>query len=271
MVHFAVAALSPVISHAEVTLASGVRLHYAQQGPRGGPTIILLHGYSDSWFSFSRVMPLVPLDFRVIAPDLRGHGNSDRPESGYRIDDMAGDIVELMDALGIPSAIVVGHSMGSFVAQAIADRVPTRVTGLVLVGSAPVAANVNVSGLRLTVDALTDPVDPGFVRDFQFGSIALPVPDAFMEAAIANSRRMPARIWKAAIKGLIDYRPAARRPSMRVLVLGGKKDSVFSAAEQTQLARQYPDSRLQLIDEAGHTLHWEQPDVFIGALKRFIR
>ena len=271
MVHFAIAALSPVISYADVTLSNGVRIHYAQQGPRIGPTIILLHGYSDSWFSFSRVMPLVPLEFRVIAPDFRGHGSSDRPESGYRIDDMAADIVELMDVLSIPSAIVVGHSMGSFVAQAIADRVPTRVTGLVLAGSAPVAANVNVAELRLAVDALTDPVDPEFVRAFQMSSIALAVPDVFMEAAIANSRRMPARVWKEVLRGLIEYRPAAKRPRVRTLVLGGKKDSVFSALEQTQLARQYPDSRLQLIDDVGHTLHWELPEVFVDALKRFIR
>jgi pimeloyl-ACP methyl ester carboxylesterase len=270
MVPFALAALSPIVSYADVTLASGVRMHYAQQGPRVGPTLILLHGYSDSWFSFSRVMPLLPLEFRVIAPDFRGHGSSDRPESGYRIDDLAGDIVELMEALSVPSAIIVGHSMGSFVAQAIADRVPTRVTGLVLMGSAPVAANATVSELRLAVSTLTDPVDAEFVRAFQFGTVALPVPDTFMDAAIRNSRRMPARVWQEALTGLFEYRPAAKRPTVRTLVLGGKKDSVFSAAEQTQLARQYPNSRLQLIDDVGHSLHWEQPDVFVRALMRFI-
>src|SRR5262245_57413686 len=99
MVHFAIAALAPLISFADVTLPSGVRLHCAQQGPPSGSAVILLHGYSDSSFSFSRVMPLLPPELRVIAPDFRGHGDSDRPASGYRIDDLASDVLQLMDEL----------------------------------------------------------------------------------------------------------------------------------------------------------------------------
>ena len=74
MVRLTLAALAPPMSFADVALGNGVRLHYARQGPPDGPAIILLHGYSDSSFSFSRVMPLLPPELRVIAPDLRGHG-----------------------------------------------------------------------------------------------------------------------------------------------------------------------------------------------------
>src|SRR5262245_5888531 len=108
MVYFA-AALAPLMTFADVRLSNGVRLHYAQQGPQSGPAIVLLHGYSDSSFSFSRVMPLLPRERRVIALDLRGHGGSDRPLTGYRITEMADDVIQAMDALRIPTAVIVGH------------------------------------------------------------------------------------------------------------------------------------------------------------------
>ena len=79
MAHFISTALAPVISLAEVTLANGVRLQYRRQGPESGPALILLHGYSDSSLSFARIMPLLPPEQRVIAVDLRGHGDSDKP------------------------------------------------------------------------------------------------------------------------------------------------------------------------------------------------
>lgn len=128
---------APTPRFADVTLATGVRLRYAEQGDRGGPAVILLHGYSDSWFSWSRVMPLIPARYHVIAPDQRGHGDSDKPEGGYAMRDMAADVLSLMDALHLERATVVGHSMGSFIAQQIAVAASGRVERLVLVGSAP--------------------------------------------------------------------------------------------------------------------------------------
>jgi pimeloyl-ACP methyl ester carboxylesterase len=230
-----------------------------------------LHGYSDSSFSFSRVMPLMPRELRVIAPDQRGHGDSDRPASGYRITDLADDVLQMMDGLKVPSAVIVGHSMGSFVAQAIADRAPSRLTSLVLLSSAPHPDNAAMRELGGAVESQPDPVDQEFVREFQYSTIAVPVPDTFMNAAIFNSRRVPGHVWRQVIRGMLAYRPAAARPRVRTLVLGGKKDGVFSVAEQTLLARQFPDSRLQLFDDVGHTLHWERPDAFVDALLRFAR
>ncbi|HJS46726.1 MAG TPA: alpha/beta fold hydrolase, partial [Gemmatimonadales bacterium] len=66
-----------------IQLSTGVRYHYAEQGPAGGEPFILLHGYSDSWFSWSRVLPLFPAEWRVYALDQRGQGDSDRPAAGY--------------------------------------------------------------------------------------------------------------------------------------------------------------------------------------------
>ncbi len=108
-----------------------------------------------------------------------------------------------------------------------------------------------------------------FVRDFQYGTLAQPVPEPFMDAAIVNSRRMPAAVWKKALAGLMEFQPRLPRSSVRTLVLGGTRDSVFSAGEQTALARQYPFAQLRLIEDVGHPLHWEQPEVFVRELLRF--
>ena len=252
-----------------VCLSNGVTLHYASQGPRTGPAVILIHGYSDSWFSFSRILPLLPRERRVIAPDMRGHGDSERPSSGYRIADLADDVIRLMDALKVPKAVLVGHSMGSFVARKVVELVPDRVSRLVLIGSALKADNDGMRELQRAVNQLADPVSEAFVREFQLSTIASPVPEPFLEAVIANSRRMPLRIWKAVIEGLIEVQPPAVQPDIRTLVLGGTKDAVFSRTEQMVLARQFPRGELHLVDDVGHTLHWEQPVTFVNALARF--
>ena len=270
MARLMVAALAAPPSFAEIALGNGVHLHYARQGPPDGPAIILLHGYSDSSFSFSRVMPLLPPELRVIAPDLRGHGHSARPAKGYRIGDFARDVLRMMDLMSIPEATIVGHSMGSFVAQAIAERAPHRVSRLVLLSSASVADNPGIRELRREVNSLSDPVDLGFVRAFQYSTIATPVPVAFMDSAIGNSRRMPAHVWRKALQGLMEYRPKAPRPEVRTFVLGGNRDDVFSVDEQMALAHEFPNAELLIIDGIGHTLHWERPQRFVDELLRFV-
>ena len=109
---------------AKVRLATGPRLHYAEFGDPDGQAILFLHGWPDSWFTFSRVLELLPEDFRALAIDQRGFGDSDRPEAGYSIPEMAADAIAFLDALDIHRATLVGHSFGSFVARC-ADHRPS--------------------------------------------------------------------------------------------------------------------------------------------------
>jgi pimeloyl-ACP methyl ester carboxylesterase len=249
----------------DVRLPGGVRLHYIEQGPASGPVVLLLHGYSDSSFSWSRVLPLLPADLRVVAPDQRGHGASDRPAVGYAVDDFVSDALDLMDALGIRSAAVVGHSMGSFVARRLVERAPGRVTRLVLLGSGPTANNAVVRELVQAVGGLSDPVSAGFVRDFQASTVARPVPADFMERVIDNSQRMPAHVWRSALAGLVAYQPSGV-PRCPTLVVGGDADGVFSADEQARLAQEIPGARLDLAPGVGHALNWEEPERFVASL-----
>src|SRR5918998_271146 len=121
---------------ARTPLMTGPTLHYAQQGDRSGETIIFLHGYSDSWFPFSRVLPLLSSEYHAFALTQRGHGDSDKPECCYTLDDFAADVDAFMDAIGIEKATLVGHSGGTLIAPRVALSYPQRVSRLVLIGAA---------------------------------------------------------------------------------------------------------------------------------------
>src|ERR671914_2550815 len=152
------------IQFATMPLKTGLRLHYAEQGDRDGEAVVFLHGYSDSWFSFSRVLPLLSPEHHAFALTQRGHGDSERPECCYTPDDFAADVDAFMDTVGIEEATVVGASTGALFAQRAVLSYPRRVGRLVLIG-AQTPANEAVSGLREGVQALEDPVPTEFVRE----------------------------------------------------------------------------------------------------------
>src|SRR5687768_16236662 len=112
-----------------------ISLPYAEQGARAGIPVLMLHGWSDYLRSFEPVFPHLPSAVRAIAATQRGHGDADRPAGGYSPSDLASDAIALLDSLGIERAVVVGHSMGAWVAQRIAIEHPERVDGVVLAGA----------------------------------------------------------------------------------------------------------------------------------------
>src|SRR5687767_13476580 len=163
------------VRFATTPLSTGVRLHYAERGDRSGEAIVFLHGYSDSWFSFSRVLPLLSPSYHAFALTQRGHGDSDKPECCYSPEDFAADVNAFMEAVGLEEATMVGASTGALFAQRAALSYPRRVGRLVLIG-AQTPANEAVMGLVNEVRALGDPVSPEFVRGFQESTIYQPVP-----------------------------------------------------------------------------------------------
>jgi len=255
-----------------VRLAEGVTLQYREAGPPDAPALLLLHGLSDSWFSFSRVLDELAECCHVIAPDQRGQGASERPLAGYAMHELAGDAVDILDALGIDRAIVVGHSTGSFVAQHVAAHFPDRASGLVLVGSALVPGNAVIRELAAAVDALPDPLPEAFVRDFQLSTVCRPVPEEFLARAIATSHRMPRRVWQALIAGMLaDTGEHASRIHAPTLLVWGDRDAVFSRSEQDALLAAIDGARLEVFNGTGHAPHWEEPARFIRTVAEFAR
>ncbi len=140
------------VEFATAHLATDVTLHYAERGDREGEAIIFLHGYSDSWYSFGRVLPLLSPEYDAFALTQRGHRDSDKPECCYTVDDYAADVDAFMDALGIERATVVGASTGAFFAQRAVLSYPHGVGRLALI-AAQTPANEIISGFRQEVRA----------------------------------------------------------------------------------------------------------------------
>jgi non-heme chloroperoxidase len=258
---------------ADVRLASGIRLRYLEQGDRAGRAVIMLHGLADSSFSFSRILPHLSEVHRLLVPDLRGHGESDRPPEGYGPRDMAEDVLGLMDALGIERATLVGHSMGTFVVQQAALAAPQRVAGLVLIGSATTALNEVLLELQGSLADLPDPVPEEFVREFQVGTTHQPTPEGFMARVVAESRKAPARVWRAALAGLLGEERFTGLGEARIpaLLLWGERDGIFPLSEQEALFETLPVASLKVYRETGHSPHWERPREVVRDLERFLR
>jgi pimeloyl-ACP methyl ester carboxylesterase len=110
--------------------AGGLRTHVALAGRDDADPVVLVHGWPQNWWSWRRVIPELSERFRVIAPDLRGHGWTDAPARGYDKEQLASDVLALLDAMGIERATWVGHDWGGWLGFLAALRVPERLEGL---------------------------------------------------------------------------------------------------------------------------------------------
>src|SRR5204863_7343073 len=110
----------------------GLSVHVAEAG--SGPPLVLLHGWPQNWYCWRRVVPLLAPKFRLIMPDLRGHGWSDAPRRGYEKEQLADDLVGLLDALQLDEVGMVGHDWGGWVGFLACLRAPERFGGLLALG-----------------------------------------------------------------------------------------------------------------------------------------
>jgi pimeloyl-ACP methyl ester carboxylesterase len=265
---------APHLRFATTRLATGPLIHYVEQGDPGGEALLFVHGWPDSWFSFSRVLGLLPTSFHAYALDLRGFGGSERPALGYTIDQLAIDLVSFMTSIGVARATLVGHSMGSFVVRRVAEIAPACVARLVLVGSAPHVANDVTREVQALLQTLADPLPVAFVREFQSSTIHLPVPEPFFEGIVAASLQAPARVWQRTFEGLLAFDDADHlgRIAAPTLLLWGDQDAVFAGeAGQRRLAAAIPRARLTILPETGHSPNWERPERFVAELEAFLR
>ena len=266
------------IQFATTPLQTDLRLHYAEQGDRMGEAIIFLHGYSDSWFSFSRLLPLLSAKHHAFALTQRGHGDSDKPQCCYTPEDFAADVDAFMEELGIEEATLVGASTGALFAQRVALSYPRRVSRLVLVGAqTPVnEANEVVLGLQEEVRALEDPVPPEFVRAFQEGTLYQPVLQEFLDTVVSESLKLPARVWRDYLEGAVlsidqDYVLELREIDVPTLMLWGEQDPLFPREEQERLAAAIPGATLKVYPETGHAVHWDRPEWVVRDLEEFMK
>jgi pimeloyl-ACP methyl ester carboxylesterase len=259
---------------ATVHLSTGVTLHYGEQGDRAGEAIVFLHAYVDSWFWFSRVLPLLSPEYHAFAPDQRGHGDSDRPECCYTVDDFAADVDAFMEAVGVEEATLVGQSSGGLIAQRVALGYPHCVSRLVLIGS-PITLLHNEALIELGEEmlALEDPIPPEFVRGFVESTIYYPVPEEFLAGAVSECLKVPARVWRDYWKGvLLTVDDTARLGEIKAptLILWGEQDTLLPREEQERRAAAIPDATLRVYPETGHAVAGERPEWIVRDLEAFI-
>ncbi|HEX2116613.1 MAG TPA: alpha/beta hydrolase [Alphaproteobacteria bacterium] len=263
-----------VVAAKAVNLQGGVRLSYVETGNPGGPPVILLHGYTDSLRSFDLLLPHLPASYRVVALSQRGHGDASRPPHGYRPRDFAADLAAFMDALGIQSAVIVGHSMGSQVALRFAIGHAARVAGLVLIGGfASLGRNpVMREFYKASVAPLSDPIDADFAREFQESTLANPVPPAFLDTVVAESLKVPARVWRGALAGQMEEDVTAELRAIHAptLLLWGDRDALVSRGDQDALVDAMRNAVLVTYARIGHAVHWEAPGRVGADLTAFV-
>ena len=257
-----------------IALPGRVSLDYVEQGDASGVPVILLHGYTDSWHSFELVLPHLPPRLRVFALSQRGHGDSGRPASGYRTADFAADVAAFIEAKDLGPAVVVGHSMGSTNAMRFALDFPELTRGLVLAATFdsylenPVVADFWETG----VSQLADPIDPAFVREFQTGTLARPVPPEFLDTVVRESLKLPASVWQQAFRGFLEDSVAGElgRIGVPTLIVWGDQDALCTREDQHSLQAAIGGSRLVVYEGAGHGLHWEEPERFAAEIVAFV-
>jgi pimeloyl-ACP methyl ester carboxylesterase len=255
-------------------LRDGLRLPYREEGDRAGTPVVMLHGITDSLHSFDLVLPHLPKRIRSFTLTQRGHGDADRPPDGYRTRNFAVDIAGFMDAIGLDSAVVVGHSMGCTNAERFAIDHPRRVSGLVFAGAfASYRRNTDlVDYVATTIANLQDPIDESIAREFQESTLARPIPPEFLDLAVAESLKCPARVWRDAFAGLMEDDVTAELGAIAAptLLVWGDRDALVPRADQDIALRAIASAKLSVYEGAGHALHWEQPERFAQDLTAFV-
>lgn len=256
-----------------IELPNRVKLQYVEQGDSSGVPVILLHGITDSWRSFEPVLPHLSASVRAFAVSQRGHGDSERPAAGYHPRDFAADVAAFMDALNLNRAVIAGHSMGSHIAKRFAMDYPDRALGLVLMAAFfDFRSNPGVAEFQGAVATLTDPIDPAFALDFQQSTLAQPIPQTYLDAVVRESLKVPARVWRDALEGLLkdDHSGELGKIKTPTLIVWGDQDVFCPRGDQDALAEAIAGSKLLVYRGAGHALHWEEPERFAADLVAFI-
>ena len=255
--------------------APGGAIRYLEAG--SGWPLVLLHAFPLSADMWQPQLEAPPGGWRLIAPDLRGLGPARRPPAAT-MDDMAADVVVLLDALRLERAMIAGVSMGGYVALALFRTAPERCSGIVLVNSRAGADSPEARAGRDRMIALVRERGAAAVADEMLPRLLGRTSRASRPDVEPLVRRLieanaPEGIAGAleAMKNRPDSTPMLPSVGRPALVVRGAEDEIIAAEEAERLDRQLPRSQLVTLPDAGHLCSLEAPADFNEALGNFLR
>jgi pimeloyl-ACP methyl ester carboxylesterase len=262
-----------------VQLPDGETLAYISMGDPKGPAVVLVHGYTDNARDWVPLIPYLSKRFHLILVDLRGHGRSSKPDCCYTLPDFAYDIVLLLDHLGVQKADIVGHSLGSMIAQVFAENWPERTRKVVLIsstggpppGAAPQKPQFDFAA---QIRQLKEPLDPDSPFMVAWWDSPTPVDPDFIRRQRRDAAGIPLRVWLAILdQGLGDASDLQRtlpRLKAPTLLIWGSADPIMEPAVRTTLRDALPHAQVKIFQGLGHNPFWEDPRACAAVLNPFL-
>jgi pimeloyl-ACP methyl ester carboxylesterase len=267
----------------------GHRRAYVKAGQ--GPALLLLHGLGCTHRTWLPVLDELARRYTVIAPDLLGHGESDKPRADYTLGAFANGMRDLLTVLDIDKATVVGHSFGGGVAMQFAYQFPERTERLVLVGSGGLGPEVSTAvkaitttGFYQVMGALTLPgvrqvgslglkaLSRTGIKEFRDFDEVAEIYESFRDPHARAAIRHVVRAvvdWQGQIVTMGDR--AYLTEAMPMCVIWGEDDRVIPVSHAARAAELAPKARVEVLPNAGHFPHKDHPERFVKILNDFVR
>lgn len=251
---------------------NGINVHYLRTGG-DKPPLVLLHGFMTSGACWTPVARALEKDYDVIMPDARGHGKSSAPAEGYYYDNLATDVLSLIEDLGLATPVLIGHSMGGLTAAVVADQNPKRIRGLILADPCFLTPQrqheVYKSDIAAQHERILNTEKEDFLAEFKFRRshrshelIELLVQARFQTSMYAFQILTPPNP---------DYVLLIKDLDIASLIVIGDVDPVVSPGMASELARLNQRLEVVQIAEAGHGIIYDQPERFSACIKSFLQ
>jgi pimeloyl-ACP methyl ester carboxylesterase len=262
-------------------LPDGVTLAYIDTGNPTGPPVVLIHGYTDNARDWVPMLPYLSKRFRLILVDIRGHGKSSKPECCYNRLDFAYDIKLLLDALSIRRADVIGHSLGSIIAQTFAEYWPERTDRVVLISSTggrpPGSTAPPQFDYAAQIRKLKDPIDPDSPFMIAWWDSPTPVNPDFIRRQRQDAAAIPLEVWLAVLDEALpsataygDLQSTLPRLKAPTLLIWGSKDPIMEESMRKTLRDALPSARVKVLEGLGHNPFWEDPQAVARIINTFL-
>ncbi len=250
----------------------GVTLHYEEQGPADGPTLVFSNSLGTTLHLWDPILPYLPANLRLLRYDMRGHGRSDIPPAPYTMGQMIADAEAVCDVASVRDAVFVGLSVGGMIGQGLAVKRHDVVRALVLSNTAAKIGNPTFWQERIDavqrhgMGPMTDPIlQRWFGRDFYGTPAMAPWQTMLSQASVEGYTGVC-----SAIAGTDFYTPTS---GLRIPTLGiaGSEDGSTPPDLVRETVDLIPGSQFALMRRAGHLPCVEQPEAFAGHLTGFLK